>query len=193
MQRIKQRENPMKLLDALNYVLRRLGEQPVTGLDVEYPTVTIALPAIEEARIDLLMEEWYFNKFELRYLQPDSTGRVEVPEDVLQVYPTDPKYVGAGRFVRHAETGEHVDVPVQCTVILDIPFEELPKQAQNLIRMRAAYVVYVQDFGEDETSRSLEEEIGSAFTLLSAQHTRSRQYNTRHKRMWQRYARRLRN
>lgn len=183
----------MTLLDALNYVLRRLGEQPVTGLEVEYPTVTIALPAIDEARRELLLEEWFFNKFPLRYLQPDASGRTQIPDDVLMLYPTNPDFVCAGKYVKCARTGRHVDVPVEARVVLDVPFDELPKQAQVLIRLRAAYVVYVQDFGEDDTSNGLRQEIAAAYSLLAAQHTRTRQYNTRNKRAWRSYARRLQN
>lgn len=183
----------MTLLDALNYVLRRIGEQPVTGLDVEYPTVTIALPAIEEARKELLLEEWWFNKFQLRYLQPNQDGKVRLPDDALQAYCVDPQYICTGKYVRCAVTGNHVDVPVEVQIILDIPFDELPQQAQVLIRLRAAYLVYTQDFGEDDTAEHLRAEVSAAYTGLSAQHTRSRQYNTRQKHAWQRFAMRLRN
>lgn len=176
----------MKLLDAVNIILRRIGEAEVTGLQVPYPTVTLARAALEQVRIDLLVEGWYFNTFQWRNLLPNQWGRIEVPTEVLVVYPHSTKYIHAGKYIRHAETGEHVDTAVVAKVIVDVPFEELPVTAQQYIAARAAYDVYTQDFGADDTSERLIQEAYQHYSNLGAQHTNSRKHNARQRLQWKR-------
>ena len=183
----------MTKLEAVNMILRRLGEATVTSLDVPYPTVSIAVPALEEARKALMLDEWFFNKFEWRNLLP-ANGAVEVPQGILAAYPKDTsRFTFTGRYIRDAKTGAHVDAPVLCNVVVDIPFEELPEQAKLYVVYTAAHSVYVQDFGVDDTAQSIQQESISAYMQLSAQHTRHRKYTTRSKRQWQRYLGGLRN
>lgn len=178
----------MRKLEALNMILRRLGENAVTSLDVPYPTVSIALPALEEARTQLLLEEWYFNKFQWRNLLPNQYGQVAVPDDVLMAYPDNPeKYTYTGRYIVNARDGLHVDAPVLCRVITDLQFEDLPKQAQLYVVHQAAYSTYVQDFGLDDTAQSIQQDVIASYMTLGAQHTRHRKFNTRTRRTWQRY------
>lgn len=184
----------MEKLEAVNMILRRLGEATVTSLDVPYPTVSIAVPALEESRAALLLSEWYFNKFEWRSILPNQFGQVEVPTGVLMAYPEDPqKYTYTGKYIKDSRTGEHVDTSVLCKVIVDVPFEELPIQAQLYCVHQAAYNVYVQDFGVDDTAVSIQQDATNAYVHLGAQHTRHRKYNTRTRHNWQRMLGGLRN
>lgn len=184
----------MTKLEAINMILRRLGEATVTSLDVPYPTVSVALPALEEARNALLLDEWFFNKFQWENLLPNNLGRVEVPQGILAVYPENvDKYVYTGRYIRDAQTGRHVNEPVKCRTVIDIPFEDLPPVAQYYIVYQAAYNTYIQDFGADDSAQSIRQDVAAAYTNLSAQHTRQRQYSVRRKPVWQRYLGGLRN
>lgn len=183
----------MNKLEAVNMILRRLGEATVTSLEVPYPTVSLAVPALEEARKTLLLDEWYFNKFQWRNLLPTG-GKVEVPEGILAAYPSNPnKYTYTGRYIKDAATGAHIDEPVLCNVVVDVPFEDLPPQAQLYVVHQAAYTSYVQDFGMDDIAQGIQQDVISAYMQISAQHTRHRKHNTRTKRQWQRYLGGLRN
>lgn len=176
----------MTELEAVNMILRRLGEDAVTSIDVPYPTVSIARPALAEARKALLLEEWFFNKFEWQYLQP-ALGKLQVPDGVLAVYPKEPqRFTWTGKYIRDAVTGGHVDTPVQVCIVQDIPFDELPHAAQLAITLKAAYDVYVQDFGLDDSASTIQQDAMQAYRLLGAEHTRHRKYTTRTKRQWAR-------
>ena len=48
----------MKLLDAVNLVLPKLGERPVTSLEVKHPTLAVLLPIIEQTQINTLQRGW---------------------------------------------------------------------------------------------------------------------------------------
>ena len=180
-------------LAAVNYVLRKIGEHPVTGLEVPYPTVNIALYALEEARNNLLVDEWYFNTFDDFVLEVDTiTGTVPVPPGTLQVYPHSRDYVNQGKQIVCAYTGNPVDKPVPAKVVMDIPLGELPLQALYVVQAAAALATYAQDYGADETASTLQEEYLGAYHQLSSQHTRTRRSRTQDRPTWRKHLSKLR-
>lgn len=181
-------------LAAVNYVLRKLGEQPVTGLDVPYPTVSVAMAALETSRRALLTDEWYFNTFNDAVLEYDSiTDCVPVPFGVLQAYPHDPKYVSTGKTIVYAADGTKVDHGVPCKIVRDITLSDLPIQALYVVQASAALETYTQDFGADNTAAVLQEEYLGAYHQLGSQHTRTRRSRVQDRTAWQRHMRKLRN
>ena len=63
----------MKLLDAVNLILPKLGEHRVTSVDNKHPTLAIILPEIENELKKLLARGWWFNEFDYK-AYPDSEG-----------------------------------------------------------------------------------------------------------------------
>lgn len=182
-------------LAAVNYVLRRLGEQPVTGLDVPYPTVGIVRAALEEARHLLLSDEWYFNTFTDASLEFDvDSGTVPVPPGAIQVYPHDKGLVSTGKVIVDAASGIPVQTDVKVKLVLDVPLDRLPLQAVYVVQSAAALSTYVQDFGAgDSTAQVLQAEYLSVYHQLSGQHTRTRRSRVHDRAAMQRHIRKLRN
>ncbi len=182
----------MTRLEAINIILRALGETPVTSLDEQYPTLGIAIPALEEARKGFLLEEWWFNTYDVYDLLPDLAGEINLDDSFLMVYPKDPnrfKYTG-NRIVLTSNGSPVVREAVSARVVLDAPFEEMPHAAQMAVTYMAAYNVYAADFGPDETYQHLLSTALEAYSDVSAQNTRirSRAYKgsqraRRHRRM----------
>lgn len=166
----------MTRLEAINIILRALGETPVTSLDEQYPTLGLALPALDEARKGLLEEEWWFNTYSVYNLLPDANGEIILDDSFLMVYPhKSDKYIFTGSRIVLAKNGSPVvGEPVSAKVVLDAPFEELPRSAQMAITYAAAVNVYAADFGPDDTYQHLFQTALSATEELSAQHTRMR-------------------
>ena len=96
----------MRLLTAVNTILRKLGEIDVPSLDEQYPTLAIVLPALDEARTTVLKEGWWFNTLFNWDALPTPTGEIELPENTLMFYPDDPRYVFEGQFVVMADNHE---------------------------------------------------------------------------------------
>lgn len=171
----------MQILEAVNLVLRRLGEVPVTSVDEQYPTLAVALPALDEARRRILAESWWFNTYKDVTLAPNLAGEVLVPESTLWFYPDETDlYTYAGRNVRLASTGSKiVSASVVGRVVLDIPFEELPETAQYAVAYKAAYDTYIGDVGDDATAKVIGTEFAAAYSELGAAHTRQRKATSR--------------
>lgn len=181
----------MNLLEAVNAVLHHLNEVAVTGLSVANPTVGLVVPALNNARIELLTHEWFFNTFEWRELIPDATGQISIANEVLGIYPQDPKYVWDGKRIVHADTGLPCTVAIVARVVFDKAFEDLPAVAQQYVIAQAAQRVYIADFGVDGASQNLQNIAQAAYHTLTAQHVRTRKYTAKQRPAWQKFRRRL--
>jgi hypothetical protein len=185
----------MNTLEAVNLVLRKMGEVPVTSVDEQYPTLSIILPSLEETRHAILAEGWWFNTYEgIRYT-PDDDGLIAVPESVLMFYPDDPtKYTFSGASIVQAATGSPVITEVVTgRTIIDIEYEKLPQNAQKVIAFKAAVDTYVNDFGPDKTSDSIGADFAYWYGDLSSTHTRQRKSTSRTKRQYLRWRQALSN
>ncbi|UAW53677.1 hypothetical protein pphageT12_45 [Pseudomonas phage pphageT12] len=183
----------MLLLDAVNLILRKIGEIPVTSIDEQYSTLTIALPALEEARIRILSEGYWFNTYYQHTLQPEVSGEVFVPKDCLKFFPDDGAYVFNGKQGSASQTGDtFLRVPVVGRMIQDVPFDELPEVAQYAVAYSAAYDTYVSDIGDDDIAKNLMMRREEFLRQLNGDHTISRKQNSRQRKQVMRWRQSLR-
>lgn len=183
----------MTLLEAVNLILRKIGEIPVTSIDEQYSTLTIALPALQEARIRLLSEGYWFNTYYKHVLQPDVNGQVATPANTLKFFPADEAYKWVGKYVCMSDTGSlNVAAPVEGRLIIDVPFEELNNVAQYAIAYTAAYDTYVADIGPDDQSKDLATRVADFVDQMGGDHTISRKQNSRTRKQQQRWRQSLR-
>lgn len=183
----------MRLIEAVNTILRKLGEIEVPSLDEPYPTIPIALAALGEARGQVLKEGWWFNTSHNWNATPDENGYVYLPSTTLIFYPDDPQYVFEGtQIVREDNHDPFIGKPVRGKLIMDKEFERLPFSAAMAVTYTAAYETYLGDIGPDDTTKAIAASLEGYLMTLSAEHTRSRKQNTTHKRAFQQWKRRLR-
>lgn len=182
----------MRLLTAVNTILRKLGEIDVPSVDEAYPTLAVVLPALEEARTAVLKEGWWFNTLHDWDAAPTPTGEVELPANTLMFYPEDPQYVFEGQVIVMADNHDpFIGRAVRGKLIVDKEFERLPYTAAMAVTYTAAVETYVADIGPDKTSEKLEASMRGYLMTLSAEHTRSRKQNSTHKKAFQRWKRSL--
>lgn len=182
----------MSELDAINGVLRMLGEQPVATVDTQYPTLDLVLPALEDARLGLLGEGWYFNTFPGYAISPDTAGNILVPQDTLGFVPDDRNLRWSGKYVRKNDGSLIFDTKVRGTRYADLPFIELPHFAQRFIVADAALRVYNADFGQDQNGQpGIQRERTTAYNMLGRDHIRATRANVRDRPHIQRYYRSL--
>lgn len=181
----------MTYLEAINTVLRFIGEYPVDSEDVMYPTVELIKPAIAEQISSLLIQGWWFNTYSRRVLQPDAIGQVAVPSETLACYPVDDNFIWNGSYIARKD-GTAPNAAVTVDLVVDMPFAALPITAKRAAVYAAAYTVYMADFGSDQTSQGLQMQAAAYFQALSAQHTRTRKYSTKDRQHYQKYLSALR-
>lgn len=178
----------MRLLTAVNTILRKLGEIDVPSLDEAYPTLAIVLPALEEARMVVLKEGWWFNTLYDWTATPSPTGEVALPANTLMFYPDDPRYVFDGvAVVWEANHDPIIGADVKGKLITDRSFETLPYVCAMAVTYTAAVETYTADIGPDKTSEQLDGKRMEFLMTLSAEHTRSRKKNSRHRRPFERW------
>ncbi len=132
-------------LSVVNKMLGGLGELPVNSLSEGHPLVPAALADLANVNTREQTKGWWFNR-ELVELSPDTAGYIFLPNDALAVDPTvhSNHYVMRGRklykpYEKTVATKYKFTTPVDVVLIREVPFEDLPTSAQNLVMAAARY------------------------------------------------------
>lgn len=183
----------MKLLDAINLEFPKLGERPVTSLTVKHPTLAILLPIFDQARKNLLLEGWWFNKYPYT-VHPDSEGECVIGSDTLSYIPyTDGVAIVRGSKLFNPKTLNYkFTAPVKGEVISDVEFELLPESAAAFVLYSSLVEAYVTDLGVAKDLEIWQRMAGAAWDTLVSEHLRQRKHSTRKSPRWRHYRASLR-
>lgn len=183
----------MDLLGAVNLVLRKIGEIPVTSIDEQYPTLALILPAMEEARIKLLSEGYWFNTYYKHTIKQTPNGEVVCPLNTLKFFPEEARHKWVGRRIADTDTGSiFVNEDVTGRIIIDIPFEDLNEVAQYAVAYTVAHATYLSDIGNDDICQKLEVTRDEYIGQVNGDHTVQRKQNSRERKQVMRWRRSLR-
>jgi hypothetical protein len=170
-------------LDVVNACLSTMGESPLVTVDVDHPYVQAALSALENSNNVEQSTGWWFNTDYQPLSVDPTTGFVYAPADALSVDAGVAYITQRGQRLYNRATSEFDlrpvfnNGPVQVTVIRELPFEQLPPIAQQVISYRAQ-LDFQQAFDGDTTKYS---KIGGAYTnasrILAAEHIRQSKVN----------------
>lgn len=167
-------------LDVVNEMLGGLGEAPLNTLDEEHPLVPAARRTLRLAAAELQAQRWWFNS-EFVTLAPDpSTGDVITPGDAISVDPVDPydHLVQRGRRL-YDPTNETYNIArsIRCKLVREIPYEDLPRIAQNLISTQAQFNFNKAYDGDRQKLSLLSDELARATAVLRAEHVSAMDVN----------------
>jgi len=187
----------MDLLKAVNAILPKLGEHPVTSLDSRSPTLGIILPEID-AQIDLLLTPgWWFNKFEDVDLFPNSEGQIDVPEDTLDFVP-NAQYddiVQRDELFYNGKTRSFVfpvGSKITGTLTQRLGFEQLPEPAANFVLYSALITIYATDIGLEQVVQLWRQYAQQAQANMEQAHLRHRRYTIKSSRRYMKLRRAMR-
>lgn len=175
----------MKLLDAVNLVLPKLGERPVTSLEVKHPTLAVLLPIIEQTRTNTLQRGWWFNEFKYT-AYPNAQGEIDIGTDCLSFVPTSSgAAVVRGQRLYNPETLSFTFTSsVEGRVVQLVEFDELPESAATYIFYSALIEAYTTDLGVTQELQIWQGLAARAWSDLLAEHLRQRKHSTRKTRAW---------
>src|SRR5450830_58090 len=143
-------------LTVVNACIGTMGETPLNALDADHPYVQAALNIL--ASSNTLEQEvgWFFNT-EYPTLQPDpGTGFVYVPADALNLELDNTALVQRGnRLWDTVNQTYRVATVVKAKIIREIPFEQLPRNAQLMISMRTQLDFQSSFDGDDRKYQKL--------------------------------------
>lgn len=183
----------MLLLDAVNYIMPKLGEHEVTSVEARHPTVALILPAIEDQLRIVLGKGWWFNEFSTT-LYPDSEDELTLGIDVINVLPKNPNVaVQRGRRMYNPETFSYkFTEPLDVRVRQYVEFEEVPEPAAVWVRNNALCAVYTADIGVTPDIQIWMDLATQAQSDLVAEHLRNKRYTTRNSRPFRNLRRAIR-
>ena len=183
----------MQLLEAVNLILPKLGEHRVTRLDAKHPTLAIILPEVENELISLLKKGWWFNEFDYT-AYPDNEGRIALGVDTITFVPKDPAVaVQRGLSLYNPVTLSYAfEEPVIGRIRQKVAFDDLPESAAQFVYYTALVNAFITDIGMTNEVQFWGSSAAAAYSDLTAEHLRQKQYNTKSTRQWKNFRRALR-
>lgn len=175
----------MKLLDAVNLTLPKLGERAVTSLSVKHPTLAVLLPIIEQNRRNTLNRGWWFNKYDTT-LYPDTGGVIAVGTATLSFVPHRAGIaVLRGDELFNPTTLTNVfSEPVKGVIIQDVEFDLLPESMANYLLYSSLVEAFTTDIGVTQELSIWQSRAGQGWSDVLAEHLRQVKPNTRQNRAW---------
>lgn len=183
----------MKLLTAINNILPKLGEHPVTRVDARHPTLAVILPVLEQCLVETLQKDWWFNRACVT-LYPDSEGEIALPANLMSFLP-DEGFVGSVRGSRLYNNGDlsfRWPGPVRGIMRERVEFEELPESVATYVFYYGLVTTYLSDIGLEPIVEQWKEMADSAEEQATQEHLKNARYSTQKSRRWGRLQRSLR-
>lgn len=134
-------ESPTTELEAVNIMLRAIGEAPVTSTASTQQDTAVALQMLKEAIRDLCAEGWHWNTDDEVELS-EASNEIAIPSNALFV---DPVYAYKNITVRDGKLWDRDDntdqfdtgTTVKCKIIRGLTFDDLMQSARTYATMLA--------------------------------------------------------
>jgi hypothetical protein len=156
---------PTTRLDAINTCLRGVGLSPVST-EESGSEAADALATVNQASRSVQAVGWWFNKEYNWKLTPDSVGKIDVPQNVIDINEWNASrecsLTVRGDFIY--DTYNHTydlsdlvnaDGKIEFVFAVEIPFNDLPEPARLAIMFRAKRM-FAQDEESDTTTHNMQ-------------------------------------
>lgn len=168
----------MILLEAVNAILTKLGENPVDHVDVKHPTVSIVLQHLQSTNKELQVSGWWFNQHTLT-LEPDFQGHIFAPEGTIKWLTKKEHTHLKGKLVVCSNTlKETWDRPLTASIIRNVSFEDLPETFADWVVAEAAVRAYIADYGLEDVVQLWKGEAAAKLQLVWVEHLQNKRHST---------------
>ena len=158
--------NATQELPAINQILSSCGQAPVTTLDQTNPDVAVAYDTLQQVSREVQAEGWTFNKEYHYEFTPDTDDQILIPSNILQIKLTENSANmdkdGVRRsgklYDRHNHTYDWTDETVECDVVWEFDWVDLPQPIQDFIVARAATFVSQRIVGDQNQYQMLQQQ-----------------------------------
>jgi len=171
-----QNPTPTTELEAINQMLRAIGETPVSSLSSdEGIDIPNAVGTLSEVNNAVQLEGWEFNT-ETDYPLPLSvSGEINIPANALSVdfkptFSVHPVQRGSRAYDRKNHTYTFTDA-LEATIIFGLPFDELPEAARYYITYRACRKLIDTEVGSEELHKYTARDEAMARVTLIQRHS----------------------
>ncbi len=158
--------NATKELPAINQILSSCGQAPVTTLDQTNPDVAIAYDTLLQVSRETQSEGWTFNKEYHYEFTPDNNKEVLIPNNILQLKLTEnaanQNKDGIRRngklYDRQHHTYEWDDSPIECDIVWEFDWVDLPQPIKDFITSRSAVLTSQRIVGDQTQYQMLQQQ-----------------------------------
>ena len=177
--------NAAQELPAINQILSSCGQAPVTTLDQTNPDVAIAYDTLLQVSREIQAEGWTFNKEYHYEMTPDTNNEIAIPNNIIQIKLTENAanlaYDGIRRSGKLYDRQNHTyewtyTSPIECDVIWEFDWVDLPEPIQNFIVSRAAVLVSQPIVGDQSQYQMLQQQEAFARSTALEYETQQGQY-----------------
>lgn len=142
----------MQEREAINEILVNINELPLDDEDViaDINIAIIANTFLNVARKEVLSYGWNFNSLNLT-MYPNTSGYIVVPDSILSIDPTTDTstiIVRDYKLYDNAEQSFIFEEPVECDIIDDVSFDDIPFVVANYIIKLAVLNTYSNQIGD---------------------------------------------
>ena len=158
--------NATQELPAINQILSSCGQAPVTTLDTTNPDVAIAYDTLLQISREVQSEGWTFNKEYHYEMTPDTDDFILIPNNMLQIKLTENSanmdkdgIRRSGKlYDRHNHTYKWTDETVECDIVWEFDWVDLPQPIQDFITSRASTIVSQRIIGDSDQFSMLQQQ-----------------------------------
>ena len=176
--------NATKELPAINQILSSCGQAPVTTLDTTNPDVAIAYDTLLQVSREVQAEGWSFNKEYHVEFTPDTDDYIIIPNNIIQIKLTENsnnmEYDAIRRngklYDREHNTDKWTEDIIECDVVYEFDWVDLPQPIQDFITARTAALVSQRIVGDATQYQMLQQQESYARALALEYETQQGQY-----------------
>jgi len=178
--------NATQELPAINQILSSCGQAPVTTLDTTNPDVAIAYDTLLQVTREVQAEGWTFNKEYHYEFTPDTNDEIVIPNNILQIKLTENvanmDYDAIRRSGKlydrqhHTYKWKDISTPIECDVVWEFDWVDLPQPIQDFITARAAVLTSQRIIGDPEQYTMLQQQEAFTRALALEYETQQGQY-----------------
>ena len=176
--------NATQELPAINQILSSCGQAPVTTLDTTNPDVAIAYDTLLQVSREVQAEGWTFNKEYHYEMTPDTDDFILIPNNILQIKLTENSanmdksaIRRSGKlYDRQNHTYKWTDETVECDIVWEFDWVDLPQPIQDFITARAATLVSQRIVGDTEQYQMLQQQEAFARAMALEYETQQGQF-----------------
>ena len=178
--------NANKELPAINQILSTCGQAPVTTLDQTNPDVAIAYATLLQVTREVQAEGWTYNSEFHVVFTPDTNNEIPIANNILQLKlsknSANMQYDAVRRSgklydrIHHRYTWEDHPDGVECDVVWEFDWIDLPEPIQNSIVARAAAIVSQRIVGDTAQYEMLQQQEAYARALAMEYETKQGQF-----------------
>ena len=171
-------------LPAINQILSSCGQAPVTTLDTTNPDVAIAYDTLLQVSREVQAEGWSFNKEYHVEFTPDTDDYIIIPNNIIQIKLTENsnnmEYDAIRRNGKLYDRAHHTDKwtedIIECDVVYEFDWVDLPQPIQDFITARTAALVSQRIVGDATQYQMLQQQEAYARAMALEYETQQGDY-----------------